>query len=128
MAYKDLEKKKKWQQEYQRKPETNIKRRLSRLQQLEIIAGRPRPPTCEVCGNGNELIVFDHNHSTGRFRGWICHRCNKALGTLQDNREILIKLAKYLEKDDSSIPLLETPIKVNDLIVRYRALSKCQNN
>ncbi len=50
----------------------------------ERLAGRPRPHICEICGEYQDgrrqrNIVWDHDHLTGRFRGWICDRCNKTL-------------------------------------------------
>ena len=47
------------------------------LQKLENIAGRKRPELCEICGKKGK-ICFDHNHETGKFRGWICVKCNIA--------------------------------------------------
>lgn len=67
-------------------------------------APRPKPEQCEVCGAfGNDTkkgIVYDHNHNTGKFRGWICLRCNVALGMVKDNIEILQNLIKYLEDNN----------------------------
>ncbi len=63
-------------------------------------ATRPRPMFCECCGNhGAEKrgIVFDHDHSTGLFRGWLCNRCNRVLGMCGDNPVLLRLLANYLE-------------------------------
>lgn len=62
----------------------------------EEIAGRPRPKYCEVCWREDKKICFDHNHKTGKFRGWLCHKCNVVLGMVEDNPEILINLVKYL--------------------------------
>lgn len=64
---------------------------------LEILAGRPKPLNCEVCGNEGK-ICYDHCHKTEKFRGWICDPCNIALGKVKDNPETLRKLANYLEK------------------------------
>jgi len=63
----------------------------------EKLAGRPRPEYCEIC-NTSGKICFDHDHITGNFRGWICEKCNLALGLMRDNKETLIKMIKYLEK------------------------------
>ena len=60
------------------------------------LAGRPKPEICEVCGGGG-VICFDHDHKTGKFRGWICNHCNITLGFSRDNTEVLRKLIKYLE-------------------------------
>jgi hypothetical protein len=67
----------------------------------ERLAGRPRPSVCDVCGSpgyGQQGIVFDHDHATGMFRGWLCNSCNVVLGYVQDNAERLLKLALYLEQ------------------------------
>lgn len=70
----------------------------------EKLAGRPKPVTCEVCsGRGDAKgIVFDHCHNTDKFRGWICGRCNKVLGYVQDDATLLEKLAVYLRSHDAS--------------------------
>lgn len=69
--------------------------RESYLKLRETIAGRPRPEKCEVCNMGTN-IHFDHDHNTGRFRGWICISCNFILGYAKDNPKVLKKLAEYL--------------------------------
>lgn len=55
----------------------------------------PKPTTCEACGKQKPL-VWDHNHTTGLFRGWICKWCNTALGLIYDDPQIALKLAQYL--------------------------------
>ena len=67
----------------------------------EIIAGRKRPEQCEICGSIGK-ICFDHNHKTGKFRGWLCTRCNLVLGHVKDNVQLLKALSEYLEKDELS--------------------------
>lgn len=39
----------------------------------------------------------DHDHSTGRVRGILCHSCNTALGNFKDDPEILRKALEYLQ-------------------------------
>jgi hypothetical protein len=63
----------------------------------ELVAGRPRPTVCELCNELNLRVVFDHCHLSGKFRGWLCDRCNKTLGHVKDSPELLRKLADYLE-------------------------------
>lgn len=38
---------------------------------------------CELCGNEPKSrgLSEDHDHKTGAHRGWLCHRCNRALPT-----------------------------------------------
>jgi len=59
-------------------------------------AGRNKPENCEICNRGGR-ICFDHNHKTGKFRGWICYRCNLALGLLDDNKTLLLNMINYLK-------------------------------
>jgi hypothetical protein len=76
--------------------ERNKKNWLLRIEKFEKIAGRPKPNNCEICGR-EYVIVFDHDHITGNFRGWICDRCNKVLGLAEDDKNILNKLISYLD-------------------------------
>jgi len=55
-----------------------------------------RPKYCQICGSGKK-ICFDHCHASLKFRGWLCNKCNTALGFAGDSPEILRKLADYLE-------------------------------
>lgn len=75
-----------------------------RHRQKEKMAGRPAPTKCEVCGgdqsagrNGKDRMHFDHDHVSGRFRGWICGSCNRVLGLVKDDPDRLRALAMYLE-------------------------------
>lgn len=59
------------------------------------------PLFCEACGSRathGRNFHLDHDHGTGKFRGWLCHGCNTALGGARDMPEILRKLATYLEQ------------------------------
>lgn len=53
---------------------------------------------CHICGIAEAKIdrslCADHCHETGKFRGWLCHRCNTGLGFLNGN---LSKAITYLE-------------------------------
>lgn len=66
---------------------------------------------CWICGTtdpgpGRKNFDIDHDHaccpgreSCGKcIRGKLCSRCNKFIGTVQDNPELLRKAATYLEK------------------------------
>jgi hypothetical protein len=41
-------------------------------------------------------LSIDHDHETRDIRGLLCHRCNVALGLLDDNPELLDAAAGYL--------------------------------
>ena len=77
------------------KQKTAINNQRRRVQLRNERATRPRPDACEVCSKLCDT-VFDHNHKTGAFRGWLCLDCNRALGCVNDSSIILEKLAVYL--------------------------------
>lgn len=56
---------------------------------------------CKICGgppNGKHLkLVVDHCHTSGLVRGLLCSSCNKAIGLMRDDVEILKKAIFYLE-------------------------------
>lgn len=57
-------------------------------------AAPPETPCC-ICGS-EENLRMDHDHVTGRFRGWLCHRHNIALGMIGDSIEELLQAIDYL--------------------------------
>jgi hypothetical protein len=63
---------------------------------------RPCPALCEMCGQppGKKALSLDHDHSTGVFRGWLCGRCNTALGLLRDSVDLCLAAARYLRKPE----------------------------
>lgn len=80
------------------RPEVN-KRNLAAIERKFVErAGRPRADACEACGAKGKT-VFDHDHRTNEFRGWICQNCNKALGFLRDNPAYIKALEGYIVRD-----------------------------
>lgn len=43
-------------------------------------------------------IAVDHNHESGQIRGLLCDTCNRGLGLLKENIEVLQKAVEYLIK------------------------------
>jgi len=85
-------------------------RRERKRANKEFLAGRPKPDACEICGGNEGGIVFDHSHKFGHFRGWLCDRCNSALGFANDDPILLMKMASYLLRTkDSTEPQLALP-------------------
>lgn len=63
---------------------------------------------CDICGHvetkkdrrGNLLrLAIDHCHSTGLVRGQLCNVCNRAIGMMGDNPDLLEKAVEYLRRD-----------------------------
>lgn len=56
--------------------------------------------TCDLCGvpeiECTQGLCIDHCHKTGEFRGFLCKKCNTALGMLNDDPEMFLKAAQYL--------------------------------
>lgn len=57
-----------------------------------------RPGRTRLKGGVSHGIVVDHCHETGRVRGLLCNRCNRAMGAFEDNAELLDKAASYLRR------------------------------
>lgn len=67
-------------------------------------AGRPRSPNCEICSR-ECITVLDHDHKTGKFRGWICNHCNTSLGFARDHIEVFYKMIDYLNRSRGLITI-----------------------
>lgn len=59
----------------------------------------PREGTLQCIGteSRNDVLVIDHCHSSGKFRGLLCYRCNLALGQFGDDVAVLQNAIDYLE-------------------------------
>ena len=55
-----------------------------------------KPETTVIHGKQVSLAV-DHCHDTGKVRGLLCVPCNRGIGMLQHNRDLLQKAIAYLE-------------------------------
>ena len=47
-------------------------------------------------GGSANVFVVDHCHKTGKVRGILCHRCNRAMGVIGDNISTLQAMIEYL--------------------------------
>ena len=45
-------------------------------------------------------VVLDHNHHTGKGRGWICDSCNTRIGRFKEDITLLKNAIKYIEADE----------------------------
>ena len=58
---------------------------------------------CLICGyktprypEKKQMLHLDHDHKTGKVRGFLCSLCNKGIGCLKDSPELLEKAAEYI--------------------------------
>lgn len=95
------ERSKSWQA---RKPESILKKRLKKyygitVEQFEAMYSA-QDGTCKICNracpSGRRLSV-DHDHSNGQIRGLLCMKCNKGLGSFEDNKENMARAISYLK-------------------------------
>lgn len=71
------------------------------LEVVKLIRAEDRP--CQICGRLAKLQI-DHDHNTGRARGFLCGKCNKGIGMFNDDKELLIKALAYLEGVKCTVP------------------------
>lgn len=65
---------------------------------------------CAICGTlihrgaprSRTSACVDHCHSSGLVRGWLCHRCNVAIGLMDDCVDRLESAADYLRRHQAS--------------------------
>jgi hypothetical protein len=54
----------------------------------------------EVAGSGGKSAgswVVDHCHTSDKFRGWLCHKCNRTLGGFEDDISMMHRAIAYLK-------------------------------
>lgn len=61
----------------------NKRRAQRRSRGVENASGEAREGPCDICLRAGPLVL-DHNHDTGRVRGWLCVACNVKLRALDD--------------------------------------------
>ena len=90
-----------WREANREKTRENTRRsrklRLDRMYQ----PSRPCPAFCEVCGGPPSgrwgKLHLDHDHTTDKFRGWLCSQCNVGIGMFDNSIERLRNTIHYLK-------------------------------
>lgn len=79
---------------------------VSRADKLKWLEKKPENESfeCPICNKRTiagvtSKIVLEHDHQTGKARGWICDSCNTGLGRFKDDVELLKSAIKFLKKN-----------------------------
>lgn len=48
-------------------------------------------------------LAVDHRHSDGAVRALLCKRCNRVLGSIKDNFDVALGLAKYIQHHEGVV-------------------------
>jgi hypothetical protein len=57
---------------------------------------------CAICHSApkvrpkHTILVIDHNHTTGRVRALLCHRCNVVIGMVSESTLLMDNMAQYI--------------------------------
>jgi hypothetical protein len=87
----------------------SLKSRIKKLYELELEEAEnllfSQDNKCKICLTGisfgrlldrNSVACIDHCHRTKKVRGILCHKCNVAIGLLQESQEIIKRACDYL--------------------------------
>ena len=61
---------------------SNVWRNLT-AKQIKALRKR-QAGKCAICLDGNKFLVLDHDHESGKARGYLCRGCNTKLAGLDD--------------------------------------------
>lgn len=76
---------------------------------------------CKATEPGPRGWATDHCHSTGKFRGILCGKCNPLLGYARDNISILTSAIAYLRVHTTE------PERINDMLVQVSCDFRLEN-
>jgi len=87
-----IEQRRKYYREECKECEKKLSKQLREAKKLAT----PKPTKCECCSKETDELVVDHDHQTGKFRGWLCKTCNIGIGKLGDNLTGVENATRYL--------------------------------
>lgn len=78
-------------------------KQLTQSEETQLIARAAGK--CELCGGVSvRELHMDHNHLTGKIRGFLCHSCNLGLGLFKDNVDVLTRAIIWIQQDGPTGP------------------------
>lgn len=77
---------------------------VSRADKLKWLKKKPvnEPFECPICSKRTiagitSKVVLEHDHRSGKVRGWVCDSCNTGIGRFKDDRELLKRAIKFIK-------------------------------
>lgn len=63
-----------------------------------LLISRAQGDVCAICGRTDtgRALVVDHDHETGKVRGLLCLKCNRAIGLIGDDADMLNRASQYV--------------------------------
>ena len=63
------------------------------------------PFECPICSKRTiagitSKVVLEHDHRSGKVRGWVCDSCNTGIGRFKDDKKLLERAIKFIESTD----------------------------
>jgi len=60
------------------------------------------PFECPICAKRTiagitSKVVLEHDHRSGKIRGWVCDSCNTGIGRFKDDKELLKRAIKFIK-------------------------------
>lgn len=88
----------------------NNKLSKERKELRKTVTPPPDDYVCPIClgtedevkhrgGKKNGAWCLDHNHKTGEVRGWLCHSCNRSIGSTLDDIESMKRALTWVILD-----------------------------
>ncbi len=105
------ENRKKYTQKYGYKPKSELQKLKNKVSRLKIKLTLKEYKNliikqnnlCAICLNTcktKRALSIDHNHITGKVRGLLCMKCNRAIGLFNDNPSLVQNAYNYLTNNN----------------------------
>ncbi|MBI2047798.1 MAG: Hpy99I family type II restriction endonuclease [Candidatus Liptonbacteria bacterium] len=76
---------------------------ISSAEKKKWLKSKPvnEPFECPICSKRTiagitSKVVLEHNHHSGKVRGWVCDSCNTGIGRFKDDKKILKRAIKFI--------------------------------
>lgn len=80
---------------------------INRAEKIKWSKSKPmyEPFECPICSKRTiagitSKVVLEHDHRSGKVRGWVCDSCNTGIGRFKDDRGLLKRAIKFIESND----------------------------